>query len=305
MGIFILLLLSGSIFAQTDGEEVEPSYWNAYEIRHDNDFLLFTDRYYTSGTFLGLWANFDSKTDSLTSYQYRFYVVHEIYTPADLLETDPDRIGRPYAGFLGFDNALRIFKPDRFFDYQFYWGTSGPFSGAETFQSAFHSSGTENSRVATWDDQIENALHVNGYFTYLREWQLEPNPFAVFMNLRPKAAFGTRDVYGEYGMSFFFGRRDPMGSTSAYGRYGTNREWYFSVDLTYRHVLHNASYEGSLAGDNSPLTRDVYPNLFLYDFRMVHRRGRNVYKISYHFNTAERRNIQPHVYMGFSFSRFY
>jgi len=305
--LFILLFIP-HCQAQDSGATVqqsEPTYTRAWEVRHDNDFLQFTDRYYTSGTFLGLISNFESDKDSITSYQYKFYIRQEIYTPADLEETDPDRIGRPYAGFMGFDNTLMVFKEQRSFEYQLYLGWSGPQSLAENFQNAFHSTGAQDSRIASWEDQIANTMHANAYFTYLREWKMAPNPFAVHISMRPKAAFGTRDVYGQYGMSFMFGRRDDFKTTSAYGHYGSSREWYFSVDLRYRYVLHDATFEGSLAGDRSTLTRQVYPNLFLYDFMLVHRRNRNVYRIGYQYHLAKRRNIEPHLYMQFSFTRYY
>lgn len=289
----------------TPAKESAPDYTQGWEIRHDNDFLLFTDRYYTSGTFLGLFANFQAEEDSLTRYQYKFYIHQEIYTPADLEEKDPMRIGRPYAGFLGFDNSLTIFKDKRSFEYMLYLGWSGPQSLAENFQNAFHSTGGQDSRIASWEEQIANTMHANAYFTYVREWKLQPNPFSVHMSLRPKAAFGTRDVYGQYGMSFQFGRRDDFETTSAYGQYGPDKEWYFTVDLTYRYVLHDASFEGSLAGDRSTLTRPVYPNLFLYDFSLVHRRNRNVYRLGYSYHLAKRRNVDPHLYMQFSFIRYY
>ena len=133
--LFTIVSASWAQELETAVTEDPPAYNQAWELRHDNDFLQFTDRYYTSGTFLGMHTNFKSDTDSLTHYQYRLYVRQEIYTPADLEETDPSRIGRPYAGFLGFDNALVVFKDQRLFDYHLYLGWSGPQSLAENFRN--------------------------------------------------------------------------------------------------------------------------------------------------------------------------
>ena len=41
---------------QTDSLQLnwEPTYFEQFELRQDNDFLHFTDRYYLTGSFLGL-----------------------------------------------------------------------------------------------------------------------------------------------------------------------------------------------------------------------------------------------------------
>ncbi len=55
-------------------------------------------------------------------------------------------------------------------------GVTGPISGAEFVQEAFHSTAAEDSRIATWNKQIKNNVHGNIYVNYIKEWKLFPKP---------------------------------------------------------------------------------------------------------------------------------
>ncbi|MCH9660833.1 MAG: lipid A deacylase LpxR family protein [Bacteroidetes bacterium] len=276
---------------------------NGIELRHDNDFLLFTDRYYTTGTFVGIRVKQES-TDSVNQKQYRLFIQQEIYTPADLLEDDIELLDRPYAGFFGISNGLQLTNNKRLLDINLLLGFSGPFSAAEKLQSAFHDTAAEDSRVATWEGQLKNSLHTNLYVEYAREWKLEPNPFSVHFALNPISAIGTRDIYLQQNVVAYFGRRNPMNSSAAYHQVGIhNKEWFFAIRAGYRYIFHDALLEGNAIKDNSIFVKEPYQNLFIYNFEMYHRNKRNSYKLSYNFNTPRTQNTDPHIYMLFSFLR--
>ncbi|MEM7186418.1 MAG: lipid A-modifier LpxR family protein [Bacteroidota bacterium] len=290
-------------FAQTDSNQ-EPVYENLIELRHDNDFPVFTDRYYTTGNFIGWRKLLEKGTDSTDQKQYRLYLIQELFTPADILETEIRTFDRPFAGFLGFSNGYTLANSRRLFDLEVFVGISGPYSGGSFIQEAFHSAPAVSSRIPTWLGQIQTAVFGNAYVRYTREWQWEPNPFSVHCALTPEVAIGNRDMYAQQEAAFFFGRRSALQSTSAYKQLGsTANEYFFTVRTAYRYILHDASQEGDLIGDSSPLLRTPYRNMFLYDFEMNARIKRYNFMVAYRYATPINRRSFPHLYVTLSIAK--
>ena len=288
------------------GQETIPKdtiYINMVEIRHDNDFLLFTDRYYSTGNFIGWRRLLDQKNNSSDKKQYSLFIQQEIFTPADLLETEIRKFDRPYAGFLGLTNGLTFTNTRRLLDIQFTIGITGPYSGAEGLQTAFHKNAFD-SRMATWLGQIKTAAYGNLYTTYTREWNWQPNPFSVYFALSPKAALGNRDIYFQQEAAFYFGRRNSIQTTSAYQQIGsTQNEYFFVVRLAYRYIFHDALLEGNLIGDSSPVLIDPYRNMLLYNFEFYTRMKRHNIKFTYNYRTPKTRRTFPHLYFTISIAR--
>jgi hypothetical protein len=277
---------------------------DAIELRHDNDFLYATDRYYSAGSFIG-WRKLSRlETDSLHRTQYRLFLSQEMYTPTDITATNIDKLDRPYAGFLGLSGGITNTYKKRLYDYKFLVGFSGPLSGASGFQSLFHESATVDSRIPAWVGEIRTSFYMNLYFNYVQEWKFQPNPFSVYMAISPKAAFGNRDIYLQNDMVFYFGQRNSIMNSAAYQQIGAfEKELFFAVRLGYRYVFHNAMFEGNALGDSSIFLIEPYQNLFLYDFE-IHRRGkRNSYKFSFNFTTPEAFGLDPQLYTTLVFLR--
>ncbi len=304
-GLFIIISLHKGI-AQEKGniEKDRTKTNNSIELRHDNDFLFFTDRYYSAGTFIG-WRKLSRiKNDSLHRTQYRLFISQEIYTPRDITATDIRKFDRPYAGFLGVSGGITSTYQKKMYDYELLAGFSGPWSGASFVQSLFHKSVATDSDIPEWQGQIKTSFYMNLYFNYVQEWKFQPKPFSVYLAVAPKAAFGNRDIYFQNDVVFYFGKRNSMMSSSAYHQIGDfEKEFFFGIRLGYRYVFHNAMLEGNALGDSSIFLKDPYQNLFLYNFE-IHRRGkRNNYKLSYNFSTPEAEGTKPHLYTVISIIR--
>lgn len=156
-----------------------PEYFNQFELRQDNDFLHFTDRYYSTGTFLGLHRWLPLTREQLAqkkTRQYSLILYQEIFTPTDLLTDEIKFMDRPYAGFIGLSNGLTVTRGFHLSRYNFVMGMAGPYSGSETVQSAFHNSATVDSKIATWLSQIDNSFHLNAYYEYV---SLNPSLFTL------------------------------------------------------------------------------------------------------------------------------
>lgn len=297
-GLFVIVTFHKGICQERESDaKVNHSIGDAIELRHDNDFLYATDRYYSAGSFIG-WRKLSRlENDSLHRTQYRLFLSQEMYTPTNLIATDIDKFDRPYAGFLGLSGGITNTYEKKLYDYKLLVGFSGPLSGASFVQSLFHKSATANSRIPSWVGEIKTSVYMNLYFNYIQEWKFQPNPFSVYMAISPKAAFGNRDIYLQNDMVFYFGKRNSIMNSAAYQQIGAfEKELFFAIRLGYRYVFHNAMLEGNVLRDSSIYLLEPYQNLFLYNFE-IHRRGkRNIYKFSCNFSTPEAFGMQPQLY---------
>lgn len=295
--------------SQQETTEWAPEYFDQFELRQDNDFLHFTDRYYSTGSFLGLHRWLPLTPEQLQQKQTRQYslvLYQEIFTPTDLLTDKIKFLDRPYAGFIGLNNGLTVTQGFHLHRYNFVFGIAGPWSGSETVQSAFHNSATVDSKIATWLSQIDNSFHLGGYYEYVREWQWEPKPFAVFFALNPKAALGTKDAYLEQDAVFYFGRRSSLQKTMAYGQLlGRETELFFSTRFGYRYVIHDAMLQGNWLGDDSVYTVKPYAMMYFFNVGFFWRYKRNDVYLKYHYESARNRTAEPHLYVSLSYSRRY
>ena len=274
------------------------------ELKHDNDFLMFTDRYYSSGSFISYRWLSENKTDSLNNRQHRLFISHEIYTPSDLLETNTRFYERPYAGFLGFHYQYTFANMTRLFQFEYAMGFTGKISGASGLQSLFHNTAAEDSRIATWLGQLNNGITNNLYFTYLKEWKLQDDPLSFHLSAGPTLAFGTKDIFIQNEAGVYVGIRNPMNSSLAYDQISaSNNELFVSLIMTYRYVIHDTLLEGNLIGDSSEVLREPYQNLYLFKLGLNYRLKRNDFKLIYNYETEETRNAEPHAYITISIAR--
>lgn len=280
------------------------TYEHQFELRHDNDFLLFTDRYYTTGSFIGLRKLIHPGNDSTFKKHYSAFVLQQFYTPSDLSSIRVENFDRPYVGFFGISNALQLSNDQKIIDYEVLFGFTGPLSGAAAVQGFFHESIAEDSRVAEWEDQIKNGFHANFYLSWTREWRLESNPFDVFFAFNPTGALGTKDIYLQQDVAVYLGKREAASQSSAYQQLGnTTTEYFFAVRTGYRYVFQDAMLEGNILRDTSVFLLEPYQNRFLYSFELFFRRKRTNLKVSYNFTTPTTRTVKPHLYMQFSYAR--
>ncbi len=310
MRLLLFCLFALAFFNQGIGQTTElkdqtnQKIDSSIELLHDNDFLFYTDRYYTTGSFIGWRKVSKLKSDSLNKLQYRLIIGQEIYTPTNIIDTLIRKYDRPYAGFLGVSGGITSTNKKRILDYRLLAGYTGLASGANAVQSLFHENAAIGSKVPAWKGEIKTSFYLNLYFNYVREWKLQPNPFSAHMALVPKAALGNRDIYLQSDVVFYFGKRNGITNSSAYQQIGTfEKELFFAIRLGYRYVFHNALLEGNVLGDSSLFLIQPYQNLFLYNFE-IHRSGkRNSYMLRCNFSTPEAFGTQPHLYASLSIIR--
>jgi len=298
----ILLALVGCCSCLFSQKAYEPaSYAKQLELSHDNDYALFTDRYYSSGLFLTYRTLLKRKLSSTKAHQLDFKLGQEIYTPSQSRSLNTATFDRPYAGFSGLQTRWSIGSQNTLFNTSLLVGLAGLNSGAGGFQRWFH-------RVVSIDDsplwigELNDSFHINLNFSYVREWVLSSKPFGIRFAIDPEVALGTRDIFLEPKASLHFGRRNNASQSIAYNRLGSNaREIYFSLDLGYRFVVHNGLIEGNLLGDNSPLLKDPENSIVRIGLNLNHRFNRNDFKIGFQFNSAETPEARSHKFLSLGY----
>ena len=278
-------------------------YKHQIELRHDNDFWISTDRYYTTGTFIEYRNLLKDEFAEYSKKQITIGLQHLFYTPTNLLSENTIDFDRPYAGYLGLTVGNLYTNKSQAIDFTIAIGVTGPISMAEDFQNLFHS-GAGIGRPTAWSSQIENSIHFNLYFDYIKEWMLLPKPFGVYLALNPKVALGTTNIYIDQGFKFFFGRRNPLTQSIAYHQLGEfEKEYFFSVNFAYRFVEHNAFLEGQLISDDSDFLVKAKKELYLFGVEGYYRTRRNDFKVGYQYVTQETPKAALHLYFTVSLAR--
>lgn len=299
---FIFICSEGYSQGAENSPASEPFYTNQIELRHENDFFIYTDRYYTSGSYIEYRKLSENGFFKNRKEQLTFRLEHLLYTPTNIISVNIKDYDRPYAGYLGVSAGNFILFKNQAAHFRLAVGVTGAMSLAEDFQYLFHNSGGINT--PPWESQITNNFHFNLYGGYLFEWELNPDPFNVYVALAPEIALGTRDIYVDHAIKFYFGNRNVLSKTMAYSQLGTvEKELFFSVNFTYRNVIHNALLEGHPIHDNSTFLIDSNKEMYFYGVEGYYRTDRNDFKAGFLYSTKETVTTVFHMYVTMSVAR--
>ena len=300
----IFLLLTTPLIAQVNGG-TKPSDElpkHLIELRHDNDFFVFTDRYYTTGSFITFRSFLKNGYFPDGQEQLAFSLIHQYYTPANIHSADIEEFDRPYVGFLALESGWSLVNATSFVDFSVLLGMAGPVAGAQEFQNLFHSNGGIDT--PPWIGQINNSFHINLKSSYAKEWKIFPNPYGLYLALKPTLVVGTKDLYFQQEGILYFGKRNTLNKSSAYNQIkNLTKELYFSLSMGYRYVHYNALLEGHPIGDGSIFVVNSESNLLLFKFEFVYNAGRNIFKILQNYNTHEIKRVKAHLTFGISLAR--
>ena len=298
---YILFVLLGFLFSQfLHGQDV-PS--RQLELSHDNDFLLTTDRYYSSGLFLtyrripqiGI---FDGEGE-----QFSLRLGQQVYTPSNVTSRDTADYDRPYAGLSGLWTSWTKADQKQLIEARFMLGRTGPSSRAGSFQRWYHNNIVIYEAPA-WEAEIADAWQTNFYLQYTREWNLVPNPFGVRLAVHGEFGWGSLERYVEPGLSLFLGRRGILSNSIGHKRIGsTEREIFMVLRANYRLVGHNTFIEGNPGSTNSPFTGVSSKQVWRFGFDFLHRFGKNDYKVVYRVTGKESPSQNRfHQYIGLAYA---
>ncbi len=266
----------------------------------DNDKLVLTDKYYTSGLFLDykrVLANdflfFKAEKGQL---QLEFLLSNETYTPTNLRSTNVLKFDRPYAGWSSLTSSLKQVKEHQSHTFAFEFGLTGQLSGAGQMQTWWHTAlGIDRP---TWTQEISNKFLINLKSLHLYNFNLTKHSAILYKLQR---VLGLKDISLENNVSLYIGLINPFASSVRSGVVSVSKEFYGHIGLGYKYVAHNALIQGDLNYNDKTFTTAITPHLLNANFGLVYKSEKHLWQLSMLFNTKETLKSTSHNYGRFSY----
>lgn len=276
-----------------------------FSVQHDNDFIFAIDRYYTAGTFLQYDRQLDkgfifNRSDSYP-LQLQVRLGQETYTPRELFETNVDLLERPYAGYAFLSGQLSQATQKHIITLRAEVGLAGEQSLAGVFQIAYHE--FINEFIPVWAEEIGNSVHINGYGTFIRDFDIPNSNLFKNFALQSEVAYGSRRIFARQEALLFLGKRDALGSSSSFGRLGSKEEFYGFIGGGGEYVFLNALIQGNPLGDDSPFTLPSTDVVLSLQAGATYRGLKNTYSAIYRFRTRETEREGRSQFVSFIFAR--
>jgi len=257
----------------------------------DNDLYTSSknDMYYTNG--LELFYRFLSKNDNpkinkkITEFRIGQYIYNPRFINAEAVTIND----RPFTGYL-FAEAGRSFfyQSESVLKTDFQVGFMGPNAlGKETQESFHHIIGYKE--VFGWENQLHNALAVQAHVMYSKKmFPAKHNDF-IDLHFQSEANVGT--IFDGVSTGFLtrigFKKLLPIydsnlhdASVSSVPQYNI-REFYFYAMPSINYQFYDATIQGSMFSNTSPLTFELEPLRFNAEFGLKYRH--NNFNMSYSF----------------------
>lgn len=294
---FIALLFLTSALAIGQGKTAEIG------LITDNDLYTSSknDMYYTNG--LELFYRFLSKNDNpkINKKITEFRIGQYIYNPRFINETAVTINDRPFTGYL-FAEAGRSFfyQSESVLKTDFQLGFMGPNAlGRQTQESFHHVIGYK--KVYGWENQLTNAFAVQAHVMYSKKmFPTKHNDF-IDLHFQSEANLGTIFTGVSTGLLTRIGFKKLLpvydsnlhdASVSATPQYNI-REFYFYAMPSVNYQFYDATIEGSMFSNKSPVTFDLEPLRFNAEFGLKYRH--NHFNMSYSFIYRGRELNDPGV----------
>lgn len=262
--VFTIFFIFG--VSMLDGFGQKNPVFQLIQITEDDDIFLpprdQTDRYYTSGTQIGLYytkykRNFLSKLlVSLEGHPDNLYNVsltQQMYTPANTQQRDIVKGDRPYAGVLYFSHGL-ISSSDssaQRVTSQLSFGIMGPYALGQELQTSFHQLINNNESPQGWANQLNNDIILN-YFLQYEKRIAKPSQRMDVIGLMN---FNVGTLINNLGLGItlrcgsfnsYFSNYDKIGVRPEAGRPTTVRPFqlYFYARPQFLMVMNNSLLQG-------------------------------------------------------------
>ena len=257
----------------------------------DNDLYTSSknDMYYTNG--LELFYRFLSKNDNpkinkkITEFRIGQYIYNPRFINAEAVTIND----RPFTGYL-FAEAGRSFfyQSESVLKTDFQVGFMGPNAlGKETQESFHHIIGYKE--VFGWENQLHNAFAVQAHVMYSKKmFSAKHNDF-IDLHFQSEANVGT--IFDGVSTGFLtrigFKKLLPIydsnlhdASVSSVPQYNI-REFYFYAMPSVNYQFYDATIQGNMFSNTSPLTFELEPLRFNAEFGLKYRH--NNFNMSYSF----------------------
>lgn len=278
------------------------SFKNEFGFKTENDAYLATlnDRYYTNGLFIYFRRAIDSTklTDRIEKKTYEISAGQKMYTPYWGQVPNKADQDRPFAGYLYAGAAYSVFyKNESVIKTSAEVGIVGPSSFAQDAQRFLHKT-VGFYTPAGWDYQIKNEFAVNFAANYSK-LLYRTNDHIVDFSGQGYANLGT--TFSGVGGSILFraGRLNQLFNSAYHNAViGSSKtasfnksEFFFYLKPQLNVVVYDATIQGSLFNDNSPVTFGVKPIVFEQQFGVNYSSKRFTADFNVIFKTKEVKSI--------------
>ena len=286
--IFVLLV-SISVSSQ-------QKFSKEFSFVNDNDLYtsIYRDQYYSNGLYFAYrYLSSDFKQYKKKIYELQF--AHEIYSPwkstvSSVLDHD-----RPFAAHIyGKFGITRVYKKSRILKTSFIVGLVGENAYGQELQDIIHDIYNFVNAVG-WNYQIRNMLSLNIDAFYLHPLGTEKSNH-YDLNFVVKTRLGKTFNEITAGLKGRIGLKDlqPLENSIAFGTHLNNEKIehirgiesfsYYETSLSL--VAYDATIQGSLFNNNSPVTFDINPLRFNLEigYRFTSNRWNFGYAFHYHSN---------------------
>jgi len=301
--IALLILASALSFGQAKTKEIG--------FITDNDLYTSSknDMYYTNG--LELFYRFLSKNDNpkINKKITEFRVGQYIYNPRFINEAAVTINDRPFTGYL-FAEAGRSFfyQSESVLKTDFQLGFMGPNAlGKETQESFHHIIGYK--KVFGWENQLHNAFAVQAHVMYSKKmFPTNHNDF-IDLHFQSEANLGTIFTGVSTGFLTRIGFKKLLriydsnlhdASVSFQPQYNI-REFYFYAMPSVNYQFYDATIEGSMFSNTSPITFELEPLRFNAEFGLKYRHNNFNMSYSFIYRGRELRDPETNTNSGYFF----
>ena len=282
--IFAFLILTATLtFGQ--GKRTEIGFIS------DNDLYTSSknDMYYTNG--LELFYRFLSKNDNekINKKITEFRIGQYIYNPRFINKEAVYVNDRPFTAYL-FAEAGRSFfyQSESVLKTDFQLGFMGPNALGQETQEGFHKI-IGYKKVYGWENQLHNAFGVQAHVMYSKK--LFPSKHNDFVDLHFQSEANLGTIFTGISTGFMtrigFKKLLPIYDSNIHdASVSANvqpniREFYFYAMPSVNYQFYDATIEGSMFNDTSPITFDLVPLRFNAEFGLKYRH--NNFNMSYSF----------------------
>lgn len=285
-GVHILFLIfSFSAVAQKSGSE--------FGLILDNDLYTSTvnDNYYTNGFEIYYRYLNPTKKENVVKKITEFRVVQYIYNPQTVHAADFFVNDRPFAGVLFAEAGIhQFFVNQSVIKFKAQLGFMGKNAFGEEMQKRFHKA-FGFDKVEGWRYQISSALLVQADIFYGRKLISlnKKNTFDILAQAEVKVGTIWNEITLGPVFRIGFKKLLPVAESNLYGaalRYDGNykktSEFYFFISPKLNYQVYDATIQGRLVEDHSPVTFDLIPFRFQGEAGLKYRKGN--WNVHYTFN---------------------
>lgn len=270
-----LLHLIFLLFISTiQGTYSQEAYSKEFGIISDNDLYtsFYYDRYYTNGTFI--YYRCLSKQEAIKKI-HEFRIGQKMYTPQFSSSESTESIDRPYAGYTFIKYSLKFFSKKNYsLNSSFELGVLGPKSKAQETQEIIHNLYGFNPAIG-WEYQIQNATGINFDFEFTKPFsrnQKKQIDFTSVSSLKLGTIISeiTTAIYGRINLFKtplnFYDNSILFESNLNHKQAAQKKELFLFLKPQIGYAFYNATIQGSLFNDKSPVTYDINPFLYEIEF---------------------------------------